>query len=291
MAAGLLAGCNVFEGAFSEGTDAEVLLEDARHARTSGDLEKAIRLFEKALVSAPSHPVVRFELASTLMRRDKLDLLTLEAALSHLQNATGTGSARSAQDQVCTFGLLDSAEPFDPTNFEAFDQISNARPTIKRVLELLNDPSSPTETPAMPSQLTSLDICEVITPTGLHYNRSAVLNALTNQFETHSQVTGALTANSVALTLGSYVNLFEQPDLNIGWYIVNGQDVGACATQEQIDLLTERARGEVQRAGQALISLDLLIHHSGNTNFVEVVDDATDFYHTLESDDFDPCSD
>jgi hypothetical protein len=291
LIAGLLAGCNIFEGAFSEATDAEVLLADARHARASGDLDKAIGLLEKALVVSPSHPIVRFELASTLMRRDKLDLLTLEATVSHLLNAGGTASARSAPDQVCTFGLLDSAEPFDPTDFEAFEQISASRPTILRVLELLNDPSSPTETPAMPSELTDLDICEVMSPNGLEYNRSVVLSALSDRFENHSQVTGALTANSIAITLGSYVNLFEQPDLNVDWYIVNGQNVGACVADENIELLTERARGEVRRAGQALISLDLLIHHSGNTNFEEVIDDAIDFYQTLESDDIDPCSD
>lgn len=292
VTATLLAGCNLFEPVFDGADNVEALLEDARAARANGDYPKAIELLELALAIEPSHPVVRFELGTTLLRRDRLDLTTLEQVTSHLISARGgrgAGGGSAGDGQVCTFPADAAIEPFDPREVDDFEQLSNARPTLVWVIELLNDPSSPGESPAMPPELTDLDVCEVLHPTGLDYDRQLVLDALLAQFESPEQVTGALVTNAVAQTLTSYVNLFEQPDIPVDWFIVDNTDVGACVAEADYDLFVGRARAEVQRAGEALISLDMLVFHTGNGHYEVIVDDAIEVYHILESEDVSPC--
>lgn len=289
--AGIIGGCNIFESFIPEANEVDKILQDARHARSSGNLDRAVTLLTKALGLEPSNPVVRYELAFTLMRREKLDLMSLERVVSHLLSARSGHAARATAEGLCTFDTRRRAEPFDPRDLDGFEAIAAARPTLKWVLELLNDPSSPTEAPAMPAEFTSLDICEVITPDGLRYNRQQVLDALYNQFETEHQVTGALSTNAIALTLASYVNLFEQPDLRVDWFIVDGEDLGACIDESDYDLLVERAIGEVRRAGRALLAVDLLLEHAGNTSIQKIVDDALRYYHTFKIDEFNPCAD
>lgn len=292
LTVGMGTGCNIFDFAFDQGGDVATLVDDARHHRANGNYDKAIDLLQQALAIDPSNAEVRFELASTLMRRDGLDLFTLEQLTSHLLGAGGAPLAgRGAAADSCTFEPGASVEPFDPRDFDSYQQILDARETLLWVIELLNDPDAPGEAPAMPEAFTSLNICNVLGPDGLDYDRDSVLNALYAQFgDDDDLVVGALTVNAIALTLLSYIELFEQPDLNVDWFIVDDTTVGACIASEHYDLFISRAQGEVQRAGQALISLDLLVYHTGNTQFAEIVADAADLYDLLQSEPMNPCT-
>jgi hypothetical protein len=289
----LVSGCNVFAPFYSEGGDVDALLEDARHARAAGNLNKAIELLERAYEREPSNPVVRLDLSSTLMLRERLTFLEVEAVTRHILDALGRGdalrgAARPAAE-VCTFEPGTATGTFDPRGADGYAQIVSARPTLRRVVELLSDPAAPTEAPALPAAFTSLDVCEVITPTGLNYNRNAVLAAIRNQFSTDTQVTAVLSTASVAYTLGSYVALFEQPDLPVVWYTLPDDGLGACVAEAQYDLLVERAQAEVRQVGRSLFALDLLMLHSGQDEFAEYVEDALDLYASFEDDDLAPC--
>jgi hypothetical protein len=288
----LASGCNVFAPFYSEGGDVDALLEDARHARASGNLNKAVELLERAYEREPSNPIVRLDLGSTLMQREKLTFLEVEAVTRHILDALGHGDAfrgASAAAEVCTFESGTATGSFNPRAADGYAQIVSARPTLRRVVELLSDPAAPTEAPALPEAFTSLDVCEAITPAGLNYNRNTVLAALRSQFPTDTQVTAALSTASVAYTLGSYVALFEQPDLPVSWYTLPDDGLGACVAEAQYDLLVERAQAEVRQVGRALFALDLLMLHSSQDEFAEYVDDALDLYATFDADHLSPC--
>jgi len=293
----LASGCNVLEPFYGDAESVLDLTEDARHARAAGDYVRAVALLEKALEKEPANPTVRVELSSTLMRRDRLTLLDLEKLTAHLFGALD-GHAHAAspalaraplEGDVCTFGPEASAEPFDPRSPD-YDRIVAARPTIRRVLDLLSDPEAPTETPALPPALTELDVCSVLVDDGVHYDRHAVLAAVRKRFETPEQVTAALTMNALALSLTAYVSLFEQPDLPVRWFAVDGAEVGACVAEGHYDLLVTRARAEVQRVGQALLSLDLLETHTNHAESAALVDKALELYQSVRGAELDPCS-
>jgi hypothetical protein len=288
----LASGCNVFAPFYSEGGEVDALLEDARHARASGNLNKAVELLERAYEREPSNPVVRLDLGSTLMLREKLTFLEVEAVTRHILDALGHGDAlrgASAAAEVCTFEPGTATAPFNPRGADGYAQIVSARPTLRRVVELLSDPAAPTEAPALPAAFTSLDVCEAITPAGLNYNRNAVLAAIRDQFSMDTQVTAVLSTASVAYTLGSYVALFEQPDLPVSWYTLPDDGLGACVAEAQYDLLVERAQAQVRQVGRALFALDLLMLHSGQDEFAEYVEDALDLYASFDDDDLSPC--
>jgi hypothetical protein len=290
----VVSGCNLLEAFYDEGNDVDTLLEDARYARAAGDFDRAVSILERALAQDRSHPRVRLQLASTLMQREGLTFLHLERVITHLvgsldQPATAGRSAAS-DAAVCTFSSSAATEPFDPRAFEGFDAISGSRATLRYVIELLNDPAVSTETPAMPAELTGIDVCSVVSTSGLAYDRSGVLAALRTQFGSDEAVTSALSTNSVALTLAAYVALFEQPDLPVSWFIVDGSNVGACMAEGHYDLFIQRAQGEVQRVGQAILSLDLLMAHSGNAQYSAYVDDALELYASVEANELNPCN-
>lgn len=291
LAAVLLAGCNLLDPVYDDGRDVASLLEDARFARAAGDYDRAINLLERALRIDPSNQTVRLELAVTLMRRDQLSLLHLESVTAHLLSGRGASGAagRPAGEVACTFGEDATLEPFDPQALSDFNAISAARTTLARILELLNQPASADEAPAMPTAFLALQICDIIRDGALDYDREAVLEALYDRFDNDEQVTSALTMNAVALTLSAYVALFEQPDLQIDWFIVDGEDVGGCVAAEHYDLFIHRAQEQVGRAGRALLALDLLMAHSGNASYATYVDDALALYLTIETAETNPC--
>jgi hypothetical protein len=280
----VVSGCNLLEAFYDEGNNVDTLLEDARYARAAGDFDRAVSILERALAQDRSHPRVRLQLT----------FLHLERVITHLvgsldQPATAGRSAAS-DAAVCTFSSSAATEPFDPRAFEGFDAISGSRATLRYVIELLNDPAVSTETPAMPAELTGIDVCSVVSTSGLAYDRSGVLAALRTQFGSDEAVTSALSTNSVALTLAAYVALFEQPDLPVSLFIVAGSNVGACMAEGHYDLFIQRAQGEVQRVGQAILSLDLLMAHSGNAQYSAYVDDALELYASVEANELNPCN-
>jgi len=297
LAALLLAssGCNVFAPFYSEGGDVATLLEDARHARASGDLARAISLLERALEQEPSHPIVRLDLSTALLQQKRLGLLELEALTRHFLDAFGVDqtAGRTAASDSCTFEPGTQTGTFDPRGAEGYAAVAAARPTLRRVVQLLSDPAAPTEAPAMPSAFTSLDICEAVSDGAFsdsyRLNRSAVLAALRNQFPTDAQVTAALSTAAVAYTLGSYVAIFEQPDLPVAWFTLEGDRVGGCVAAGQYDLFVSRTRAEVRQVGRALFALDLLMAFSGQQDYQEYVEDGLELLVGLDTGDFSPC--
>jgi tetratricopeptide (TPR) repeat protein len=291
LATMLVAGCNLLDPVYDHGSDVATLLEDARFARAAGDYDRAINLLERALRIDPNNQTVRLELAITMMRRDQLSLLNLESVTTHLLSGMGASGAagRPGGEVSCTFPDTSIVEPFDPRAVEDFPAISAARPAIERVLELLTAPASSDEAPAMPAAFTELQICDAIVDGELAYDREAVLAALNARFDTHEQVTSALTMTAVSLTLAAYVALFEQPDLEVSWFTVDGEDIGGCVAAEHYDLFVQRAQEQVGRAGRALLALDLLLAHSGNAGYATYVDDALALYQSIETAETNPC--
>jgi len=287
----MMSGCNLLDPAFGDANDVETLLIDARYARAAGDYDGAVRLLERAYDLEPSHAVVRLELGTTLMRRDDLSVLDLEAVVGHVLNAVNGdfgGAGRGVSDAVCTFGEEASVEPFEPQAYAGYDDLVANRATLARVRELLSDPLD-AHLPALPAAVTDLDVCGVLSADGLNYDRGIVLDALYEQFENDEQVTAALVSHAVILTLLSYLDLFEQPSLDVSWFVVDGEDLGACIEPVQYGAFMQSYRAQVARIGAALISLDLLVAHTGHSAYGQLVDDAHALYLALETSETTPC--
>ena len=107
-----LSACNVFEGLGSDAlsSDTEVLLSDGRSALGNGNTGEAVRIFERAVESAPSSTfngrAARLGLASAILQRAGIDVLTLERLVSNLDEVTnGTlASYTPPAGSVCSYG-------------------------------------------------------------------------------------------------------------------------------------------------------------------------------------------
>ena len=160
----VLAGCNVFDAAYEEGGSVENLIEDAYYARINDDFERSEALLREALDLAPEHPVVRMDLASTLMQGEQINLLDLEAVTTHLLDeieAEG-GQARGTQADTCTWNSDEPTRPFDPAAAEGYAEFAAVAPVLTEVLDLLNAPASSTSTPVLPETLGEVDLCTAV---------------------------------------------------------------------------------------------------------------------------------
>jgi len=289
----LAAGCNLLDPVYSEGGGVELLVEDARHARASGDIHRAVSLLERALELDVNHGIARYELAISLMQRDEIGVAALERVMSFLINPSAGGSSDSEQPPAgssCTFSQSATADPFDPLSMDGASGVLQKRATSRRVVELLSDPSGHTEQPALPPALTELNICDALTGGEVNYDRSRVLEAVQSAFENNHQVTGALVANAIGLTLTTYATLFDSDGGTASWFVVDDSRIGACIEPVNYVPFVAMAREEVYRVGNAILTLDLLLEHTGHARHVSWVEDALAMFSTLESLDTNPCS-
>lgn len=293
LAGAAFAGCNLFDPLQTESDRADVLVEDARDARAAGNLDRAVDLLERALTREPSNPVVRFELASTLTQRERLTILDLERVLSYIDESLDSGATAGRSDGeselMCTFGEDVATSPFDPAGLPEYPALAAAYPTLTRVIELMNDPDSPAEAPALPSAFTSLSPCGTISESGFQYDRAGVHAALLDQFGADEMVTGALSVTAIAHVLTAYVAIFNQPDLPVSWVVTDDDHLGACIDAAHYDTLVSRVQSKVLTLGRALIALDQLAYHTGNPDYQVTIDDALHYYEAFADTDFYPC--
>ena len=114
-----LGACNVFEGLASDelSSGAGTLVADGRAALGSGKTEEAVKIFEKAIATAPATTfdgrAARLGLASAILQRAGLTVLTLNRLVTDLNNVTKTvGTAAfnpasafgASANPVCSFG-------------------------------------------------------------------------------------------------------------------------------------------------------------------------------------------
>lgn len=284
----VVAGCNVLDAAYDEGGSVTNNIEDAQHARANGDFDRAERLLRDAFEQEPGNPVVRTELSSTLLQREQLNLLTLEQVTAHILgeiDAPDEG-ARGAAGDSCTWNSSEPTQPFDPGAVDDYDEIVAASPILAEVIALLNDPASPVEPPVIPAALGELDPCAVIQDGALNYDRDALLDELRAHFDGDDRrVNAALTMNAVALTLGAYLDLFEDDAFPVAWYLVGEEEdlrLGFCMDHAHIDLFYENVDDNLDAIAEAFFSLDLLIYNSGDSQMQEYVDEALELYETFQ---------
>lgn len=285
----VLAGCNVLDTAYEEGGTVDQNIEDAQHARANGDFDTAERLLRDALEQEPGHPVVRLELSSTLLQRQQISLVDLERVTTHVLDeieAVGGGARHSASSDTCTFDSSEPTQLFDPNAVEDYAEIADAAPILFEVLDLLNGVPTPADPPVIPAALGEVDPCTVVQDGTLAYDRDALLDALRAQFDGDDRrVNAALKMNAIALTLGAYVDLFENDDFPVAWYLVGEEDdvrVGFCMDRDHVDPFYDRIDTNLDALAEAFFSLDLLIYNTGDEEMQELVDEAVALYETFE---------
>ncbi|MEM1042459.1 MAG: tetratricopeptide repeat protein [Bacteroidota bacterium] len=289
-----VSGCNLLDGAYSEGGSVENLVDDARFARANGDFERAVELLEEAFAEDPANAVVRLELATTLMQRDGLNSVDLISQVSNfISDATESAEggfrapfASRSQVEACSYTSSETdREVFDPTEFGGYGDIIASLPTLERVRELLGGADGS----VLPSQLLALSPCEAIVDGEVVYDRAAASQEIYDTFDgDQNLVRTALQLNAVGLILDAYSGIFEQPDLPVDWYLVGSEDnrrLGFCVADEPtLDLLYDRIDGRVADVGQALFSIDLLVFDDGSETLEDLRDEALELYVTFQED-------
>ena len=284
----VLAGCNVFDAAYEEGGSVENLIEDAYYARINDDFERSEALLREALDLAPEHPVVRMDLASTLMQGEQINLLDLEAVTTHLLDeieAEG-GQARGTQADTCTWNSDEPTRPFDPAAAEGYAEFAAVAPVLTEVLDLLNAPASSTSTPVLPETLGEVDLCTAVEGGTLSYDRDALLAPLREEFDGDGRrISAALTINAVAHTLSAYLGIFESPAVPIDWVLVGEPGdarLGFCTGSETLVSFRENFDTNLEALAEAYLSLDLLLYDGGSEEMEGYLNEALAFYTTLE---------
>ena len=285
----VIAGCNVLDAAYQEGGSVENLIEDAYYARVNEDFDHSEELLREAFDLAPDHPKVRLDLASTLMQGAEINLLDLEAVTTHLltEIETETGQGRGTPGDTCTWTSDEATRPFDPRVAEGYEDLVATAPVITEVLRLLNDPATPTSQPVLPAGLSELDPCSVVDGGTLSYDRDALLGTLYDHFGRDDlRINTALTINAVALTLGAYLGIFESPDLTVDWFLIGEAGdarIGFCTDRASLVTFEEEVDTHLDAIAQTYFSLDLLLYNGGSTELRTYLNDALDFYSTLEA--------
>lgn len=284
----VVAGCNVLDPVYDEGGNVGALLDDARHARSNGDFERAAALLEEAHEQDPANAEVRLELAGTLLQREglnSLDLVSQVVDFVQTYEADEAGAAarglRSASADSCTWGGGEPTRSFDPASFPGYQTLLAAQPVLSRVQALLAGPDGG----VFPASFLALTPCTLLADGALVYDRAAVLDELYATFGGATSVRTVLLLHAVSLTLDAYVGVFEQPGLPVRWYLVGEEKrLGFCVAEEQVVALHDRTEREVARLGQALVALDLLVHDASSAPLEELRDEALALYESFEAD-------
>ena len=284
-----IAGCNVLDAAYEDGGTVDNLIEDAYYARINSDFEQSEDLLREALDLAPEHPVVRMDLASTLMQGEHINLLDLERVTTYLLDEIETegGQGRGTQSETCTWDSDEPARPFNPAAAEGYEEFVAVAPVLGEVLGLLNDAASPGAVPVLPERLGEIDACTLVESAAVSYNRDALLAPLRDNFDGDDRrISAALTMNAVARTLRAYLGIFESPDVPVHWFLVGEPGdtrVGFCTEEDDLAPFRANVNVNLNALAEAYFSLDLLIYNGGNEEMRAYLDEALDLYTTLEA--------
>lgn len=250
----------------------DLTVDDAVEARQQGDYEQAVRLLNDALAAEPRNAEVRVELATTLLQRDKIDLLDLDRIGQFLSTATGTGAAPAAPRGGCALAQDPTAQAFDPTDVDGFDEIIDALETIVEAGELLD--------PVIPAALQGFDVCTSVVGRSFAYDRDGALAELSAQGLSEAQVAQALAVNALAQFLGAYVFVVEELPQQATWYRLADGSVAICVDDE--DAFRAQTESAIEDLGEAVLSLDARASLLGTESVAaEVVEIALDAYEEI----------
>lgn len=151
-----LGGCNVFEGVGSDlSSDASVLVSDGRAALGSGNTQQAMRIFQRAVATAANgsyeQRVAKLGLASAMIQNAGINVLTLEALASDLEETTHSSVAPYAMPAgaVCSFGAGEAVVgEIDLATIEGYNALRSNVATLRDahalILEALDLPGAAT---------------------------------------------------------------------------------------------------------------------------------------------------
>jgi hypothetical protein len=271
-----LTGCNVFQGLSDDSDDPVQLVQDARLARQAGDLGKARRLLENALVIDPASHSVRAELAGVRLQSEGINLIKLQRLVDHIaRRVEGAGGASpnsmfgSFSGEFCTFQPGQVTELFDPRDMPGYDSLLTARPMLREVIALLRGIEPPTTTPTIPHALQHVNLCNVVVDGALYYPRDPILAQMRALPLTNPEINSVLADYATALMLESYFRVFEDMPAGIEptWYQVQKQSggyyVGFCVGDDNEQALKAHATDPVRDFGEAMLAIDLRSHNMG----------------------------
>lgn len=257
----------------------DVVVDDAIAARQGGDLPAAVSLLEGAFEREPSNATVRVELATTLLQRDGLDLLDLERISRFLTtagdaeaSASATEAGTSAPRASCAVANDPTAQAFDPTDVEGFDEIKDHLETIGRAADLLS--------PVIPDALQGFDACSSVVDGALSYDRDGALAGLGAQGLSENQIAQALAVNALARFLDAYLFIADELPQQTTWYRLADGSITICVDDE--DALRASAEQAVEDLGEAVLSLDARATLLGAESVAaDIVEQALDAYEDL----------
>lgn len=143
-----MAGCNVFDGLYEEGTSSspEILLADARIAMVDGRVDDAVVHLSKAHEKQPNNIEVRVELASALLTQNKIDVMLIKDLAGEIESEGETGGASkrlNCSDAFsCNFdcNAAKSVAPFSYKDSNAYRKLAAALDVLERVDVLVSVP-------------------------------------------------------------------------------------------------------------------------------------------------------
>jgi tetratricopeptide (TPR) repeat protein len=283
---GWLAGCNVLEGFYEEGTsdDPEVLLQDAQLALRNGNYDKAIQYLELALEQNPENRAllntIRTTLAQALLSANDISVVTLQRLASDLTDqldglsistaAQQAAKATLQQADACSFGdTNDRADRVVELDTPTFRRIRDKADVLDRVIALLSDVF----------QLTESSVSGI----------AARIEVLRGQGFTDPQLQSQLFTLSVAYVVRAYIDVAEAGLNEVTWYRVipagGGEAyLGYCAPSdaviEAIQAATACAMEELQTAVH-LLQARVLVFGLEDTPADDVADLAEEAYDGL----------
>ena len=261
------------------GLDAPVdlLVDDAIAARESGDVEAAIEILRAAYQRAPDDATVRVELATSLLRRDDLNLLDLDQIGQYIINgASNSPSARSGA-RACG----DGGTAFNPADAPGFQDIIDKAATLAEADDLLSG--------ILPDALRSFDICTSVRNGELVYDRAGALGTLRAAGLDDERIAQGLAVNAAVQFLKAYTTVSTALPAGSEWYRMPDGSIVICVTDEA----ALRAAGEdaVRDLGETVISLDARASLVGDDSVAaEIVDVALDAYEEVRDAIADFCS-
>ena len=286
LALGLLLALSACDTAIP--TDPATLLTDARIARQSGDIDKAVDYLERAHAATPGDAIVRVELASSLFEQAELDITDLDRIAEYLREGRGAdalvapaGLAPTAKSGgACPYADDPDATPFDPRDLDEYQQYLDDAEVSERVRELLD--------PVITDELRPDDaLCSGIEGGVLNYDREGALAALraADPEITDEQIASALAVNALAEAMSTYLFLSEDLADELDWYRLADESLAICpvnVTDEELLALTEEPLAGL---GEALFSIDLRAQLLGaNEASTELVDEVLALYEDYRED-------
>ena len=242
--------------------DPSVLVLDAVAAREAGDHPLAVELLERAYERAPDDPVVRVELATTLLQRDGLDLLGLERIGRFLADGAGASSDGARVANRCAQASAPDAQTFRLADVEGFGELVAHAETVSRAADLL--------AAVVPATLQRFDVCTSVADGALVYDRDGALAELAGLGR--ERAAQALAVHALAQFFDAYLAVSARLDQEVTWVRL-ADDPGALRAGAQV---------AVGHLGQAALALDARAGLVGSGSLTaDVVAVALDAYETV----------